>query len=121
MVLALEMLNFGALIAFMGVNLAAFVRYNVREAKKSPILPALLTLVIIAIGVWPGSNMTAYAVAGVCLLISRPDRAAARRFHDLLFPLEEPQLESMDRRWHLDAGWHRRSAPGKRAASVEIW
>ena len=67
--LGAEMLNFGALIAFMGVNLAAFVRYNVREAKKSPILPALLTLVIIAIGVWPGSNMTAYAVAGVCLLI----------------------------------------------------
>jgi amino acid transporter len=78
--LGAEMLNFGALIAFMGVNLAAFVRYNVREAKKSPILPALLTLVIIAIGVWPSSNMTAYAVAGVCLN-SRPDRAAARRFY----------------------------------------
>src|SRR4029079_6394509 len=67
--LGAEMLNFGALIAFMGVNLAAFVRYNVREAKKSPILPAVLTVIVLAIGVWPGSNMTAYAVAGVCLLI----------------------------------------------------
>jgi hypothetical protein len=28
------MLNFGALIAFMGVNLAAFMRYFVRKDKK---------------------------------------------------------------------------------------
>jgi amino acid transporter len=67
--LGAEMLNFGALIAFMGVNLAAFVRYNVREAKKSPILPVILTLVVIGIGVAPHSNMTAYAIAGVCLLL----------------------------------------------------
>ncbi len=33
--LGAEMLNFGALIAFMGVNLAAFMRYFVREEKKS--------------------------------------------------------------------------------------
>ena len=32
--LGAEMLNFGALIAFMGVNLAAFMRYYVREDKK---------------------------------------------------------------------------------------
>jgi len=32
--LGAEMLNFGALIAFMGVNLAAFVRYFVRAADK---------------------------------------------------------------------------------------
>jgi len=32
--LGAEMLNFGALIAFMGVNLAAFVRYFVRQEKK---------------------------------------------------------------------------------------
>lgn len=32
--LGAEMLNFGALIAFMGVNLAAFVRYFVRGEKK---------------------------------------------------------------------------------------
>src|SRR5712671_1426780 len=33
--LGAEMLNFGALIAFMGVNLAAFMRYFVREDKKT--------------------------------------------------------------------------------------
>jgi putrescine importer len=33
--LGAEMLNFGALIAFMGVNLAAFVRYFVRDQKKT--------------------------------------------------------------------------------------
>jgi putrescine importer len=32
--LGAEMLNFGALIAFMGVNLAAFLRYYVRESNK---------------------------------------------------------------------------------------
>ncbi len=32
--LGAEMLNFGALIAFMGVNAAAFVRYYLREEKK---------------------------------------------------------------------------------------
>jgi hypothetical protein len=30
----IELLNFGALIAFMGVNAAAFVRYFVREREK---------------------------------------------------------------------------------------
>jgi len=33
--LGAEMLNFGALIAFMGVNLAAFIRYFVRDPKKT--------------------------------------------------------------------------------------
>ena len=32
--LGAEMLNFGALIAFMGVNLAAFTRYYVRDSQK---------------------------------------------------------------------------------------
>jgi putrescine importer len=32
---AAELQNFGALLAFMGVNAAAFVRYYVREAKKT--------------------------------------------------------------------------------------
>ena len=32
--LGAEMLNFGALIAFMGVNLAAFMRYFVRGSEK---------------------------------------------------------------------------------------
>src|SRR6201987_4589916 len=41
--LGAEMLNFGALIAFMGVNMAAFVRYHVREGSHSAILPLVIT------------------------------------------------------------------------------
>ena len=43
-----EMLNFGALIAFMGVNLAAFLRYYVRaqEKKLTNLVPPVLGFVI---------------------------------------------------------------------------
>lgn len=50
--LGAEMLNFGALLAFMGVNAAAFVRYYVREEKKfwtnlvPPVLGFLICLFI---------------------------------------------------------------------------
>src|SRR3954464_4309120 len=40
--LGAEMLNFGALIAFMGVNLAAFFRYNVREGGGKPYVPLII-------------------------------------------------------------------------------
>ena len=36
--LGAEMLNFGALIAFMGVNAAAFVRYVVRDTKMDAVV-----------------------------------------------------------------------------------
>jgi amino acid transporter len=67
--LGAEMLNFGALIAFMGVNLAAFVRYYVREGGKSPILPAILTALVIALVLWPSSNWVVLAIAGALLAI----------------------------------------------------
>jgi amino acid transporter len=46
--LGAEMLNFGALIAFMGVNAAAFVRYYLRaeEKKLTNLLPPILGFVI---------------------------------------------------------------------------
>ncbi len=46
--LGANLLNFGALIAFMGVNLAAFVRYYLHEQNKklSNLLPPLLGFVI---------------------------------------------------------------------------
>ena len=46
--LGAEMLNFGALIAFMGVNAAAFVRYYVREPEKklSNLIPPVLGFLI---------------------------------------------------------------------------
>jgi hypothetical protein len=42
------MLNFGALIAFMGVNAAAFMRYVVRDKKWTPlfVLPPVLGFLI---------------------------------------------------------------------------
>jgi putrescine importer len=48
--LGAEMLNFGALIAFMGVNLAAFLRYFVRAEKKkiANFLPPLIGFALCA-------------------------------------------------------------------------
>jgi putrescine importer len=45
---AVELLNFGALIAFMGVNLAAFVRYVVRDKDFSPgmIVPPIIGFIL---------------------------------------------------------------------------
>jgi len=48
--LGAEMLNFGALIAFMGVNMAAFVRYDVRESRRrlaKYVAPSLTVFVIV--------------------------------------------------------------------------
>ena len=67
--LGAEMLNFGALIAFMGVNLAAFMRYYVREGHHSAIPPLLLTAIVIALVLWPTSNWMVLAIAGVGLAI----------------------------------------------------
>jgi hypothetical protein len=46
--LGAELLNFGALIAFMGVNAAAFVRYYLRapEKKLTNLLPPLAGFLI---------------------------------------------------------------------------
>jgi len=68
--LGAEMLNFGALIAFMGVNMAAFVHYNVRQGGKSPIPPLLLTAVVIALVLLPTSSWIplAFAVLGLLVL-----------------------------------------------------
>jgi amino acid transporter len=67
--LGAEMLNFGALIAFMGVNMAAFVRYYVRDGGKSPIPPLVLTALVIVLVLLPTSNWVVLAVAGVMLAI----------------------------------------------------
>ena len=66
--LAAELLNFGAFIAFMGVNLAAFTRYWVRADKKklSYFLPPLLGFVI-CFYIWLNLRWTA-KLAGSCWL-----------------------------------------------------
>ena len=67
--LGAEMLNFGALIAFMGVNMAAFVHYYVREGQHKGWPPLLLTAVVIALVLWPGSNWVLLITAGVGLAV----------------------------------------------------
>jgi amino acid transporter len=48
-----EMLNFGALIGFMGVNLSAFVRYYIRGNRKNPLNLVLpLTGFLICLYLW---------------------------------------------------------------------
>jgi len=67
--LGAEMLNFGALIAFMGVNLAAFVRYYVREGKHNGVLPLVLTALTIGLVLWPSSNWALLFAAGIALVV----------------------------------------------------
>lgn len=67
--LGAEMLNFGALIAFMGVNLAAFFRYHVREGGGSPIAPLVTTGIAIALVLLPYQSVALLGIAGVGLAI----------------------------------------------------
>ena len=64
--LGAEMLNFGALIAFMGVNLAAFLRYYVRsnEKKLGFLIPPILGFVI-CFGLWINLSKPAIIVGSV--------------------------------------------------------
>jgi putrescine importer len=67
--LGAEMLNFGALIAFMGVNLAAFLRYNVRDGKTNPVVPGLLTAAVIVVAALPNPPTTAWIIGGGSLAV----------------------------------------------------
>ena len=70
--LGVNLLNFGALIAFMGVNLAAFVRYDLRErggALAKYVAPALAGLVIVVFLLSGHLGAAAYWVGGVGLLL----------------------------------------------------
>ena len=64
--LGAEMLNFGALIAFMGVNLAAFLRYFVRshEKKLGFLIPPVLGFVI-CFGLWINLSKPAIIVGSI--------------------------------------------------------
>lgn len=66
--LGAEMLNFGALIAFMGVNMAAFVRYHVREGGGSPLVPLLITAVVIVLPLLPFQSVLLWGIAALGLL-----------------------------------------------------
>ncbi len=67
--LGAEMLNFGALIAFMGVNAAAFVRYYLREEKKrwTNFFPPLLGF-FICLFIWWHLGRTAKIAGSIWML-----------------------------------------------------
>lgn len=68
--LGAEMLNFGALIAFMGVNAAAFVRYYLREEKKSwtNLFPPVLGF-FICLFIWWHLGVPAKIAGGIWMLV----------------------------------------------------
>ena len=68
--LGAEMLNFGALIAFMGVNLAALLRYFVRaETKKlGYLLPPVLGF-LICLGLWLNLSKPAKIVGAIWMAV----------------------------------------------------
>jgi putrescine importer len=66
----IELLNFGALIAFMGVNAAAFMRYFVREPEKkiSNFLPPILGF-LICLGLWWSLSRYAWIVGSIWMVL----------------------------------------------------
>jgi len=68
--LGAEMLNFGALIAFMGVNAAAFLRYYVREPEKKllNLLPPVLGF-FICLALWLNLSNPAKIVGSIWMLL----------------------------------------------------
>jgi len=67
--LGAELLNFGALIAFMGVNLAALLRYYVREREKklSNLIPPAIGFVVCLI-LWLNLSRTAQIAGTIWML-----------------------------------------------------
>ena len=106
--LGAELLNFGALIAFMGVNLAALLAVlRDREGKHNGAPPRCSSASHRAC---PPAK---FELDAFCLLVGncfgsscRMD-AAARGIHDLFLFVEESKLESLDRRRNLDGRWYR--------------
>ncbi len=68
--LGAEMLNFGALIAFMGVNAAAFVRYYLRsETKKLGFLIPPVIGFIICFALWINLSRPAIVVGSIWMAV----------------------------------------------------
>ena len=88
-----ELLNFGALLAFMGVNVAALTRYYLRERQKkwtNLVPPALGFLVCLLLWLnlsWPAKLLgTAWVVAGIAYGAYR-----TRGFQSQLVTYEVPE------------------------------
>jgi len=65
----IELLNFGALIAFMGVNAAAFVRYYLHGEKKlTNLIPPILGF-FICLGLWWSLSNPAKILGAVWMIL----------------------------------------------------
>ena len=75
-----EMLNFGAFIAFMGVNAAALVHYRFRSKEKVP-LPALIPALGFAVCafIWMHLNHAAQVLGTLWLAVGLANYLLARR------------------------------------------
>jgi len=98
--LGANLLNFGALIAFMGVNAAAFVRYFVREEKKkiSNFLPPVLGFFICLI-LWWNLSTKARIVGAAWMVVGIAFGAwKTRGFRSNLIDFELPPEEALEDR-----------------------
>ncbi|MGB7438352.1 MAG: APC family permease [Candidatus Acidiferrum sp.] len=87
-----ELLNFGALIAFMGVNASSFVRYYVRATKRrfTDVVPPVCGFVVCLLLWW---NLNPYAkIAGIIWMIAGVTYGAVRTggFREDLIRFEIP-------------------------------
>jgi amino acid transporter len=98
--LSIELLNFGALIGFMGVNIAAFVRYYVRSDKKTALNLALPLLgFLFCLYVWwslkPTAKVVGLAWLAVGLLFGAWKTRGFRRKIEFIVPREDETTTSL--------------------------
>jgi hypothetical protein len=92
--LGAEMLNFGALFGFMGVNAAAFFRYYLHEPKKTlanfllPVFGFVICLLL-----WINVGRTALIAGGLWLLAGVLFSAAKTNGFRTPLVLSEPEPE----------------------------
>src|SRR5579872_6015705 len=94
--LGAEMLNFGALIAFMGVNAAAFVRYYVRvpEKKLTNLLPPVMGFLVCLL-LWLNLSWSAQKWGGIWMMVGIIYGAwKTRGFRGALIDFELPPEEA---------------------------
>jgi hypothetical protein len=89
-----ELLNFGAFIAFMGVNAAALVRYYIRAEKKSigNLLPPALGFLICAF-IWWNLSTPAKIAGSIWLLVGIVYGAIKTRGFKDIMRFEEGTIE----------------------------
>ena len=85
--LGASLLNFGALIAFMGVNAAAFMRYYVREKQKKlgNLIPPVIGFAVCAVLWW---NLSTKARIGRKLDRMLAGRVGDREQHEAVAGVE---------------------------------